>query len=183
MMTPDQLSSLTPAEREGWERCMKATPPGWEVVEIPNPLNELGRERIPNSHCRPELQLQTDWVHPQLKDRHPVIAIWYGPYHERAHTVMLKPEDAAFIAHARTDLPAAYAEIARLREALEKVKPLPEIKAGDRVDHIEGWELPSADDYPVVERVDSENFPEDPVAYFVGGGFWRTSRLKVVPHA
>jgi len=51
------------------------------------------------------------------------------------------------------------------------------IKPGDTVDHIEGWNLKSYEDYPVVERVDNDN--EDPVAYFVGGGFWRTSRLRV----
>lgn len=50
-----------------------------------------------------------------------------------------------------------------------------DIKVGDRVDHIETpWE-----EYPIVNRIDSENFPEDPVAFFVDGGFWRTSRLKV----
>lgn len=51
-----------------------------------------------------------------------------------------------------------------------------DIKAGDSVDHISTpWDV-----YPVVERVDSVTFPEDPVAFFVGGGFWRTSRLVKV---
>ena len=50
------------------------------------------------------------------------------------------------------------------------------IKVGDSVDHISTpW-----DEYPVVESIDSEHFPDDPVAFFVGGGFWRTSRLVKV---
>jgi hypothetical protein len=51
------------------------------------------------------------------------------------------------------------------------------INAGDTVTHIEGkW----GSDTAVVENVNSEQFSDDPVAFFVGGGFWRTSRLRVV---
>jgi hypothetical protein len=56
----------------------------------------------------------------------------------------------------------------------EKFRP------GDVVDHINGWEGVSATDLPVIERIDDKTFPDDPVAFFVGGGFWRTSRLRVV---
>ena len=48
------------------------------------------------------------------------------------------------------------------------------IKVGDKVTHVnEDWEPPAE-----IESVNAEDFPEDPVAFFVGGGFWRTSRLK-----
>jgi hypothetical protein len=110
MSTDNQRPDLAAIQR----RREAATPGDWEVVEIPNPLNALGSEKIPNSTRRPELQIQTAWVHPQLKDKHPIVGIWYGPYHERAYTVMLRPEDAEFIAHARTDIPALLAEIERL---------------------------------------------------------------------
>lgn len=51
------------------------------------------------------------------------------------------------------------------------------IKAGDMVTHVDKgfWPEPCR-----VERVDSETFPEDPVAFFCEGGFWRTSRLIAV---
>lgn len=50
------------------------------------------------------------------------------------------------------------------------------IKPGDKVTHInEKWDPPS-----VAIRVDTETFPEDPVVFFEEGGFWRSSRLRVV---
>lgn len=66
------------------------------------------------------------------------------------------------------------------RLCLAEGESMTEIKAGDVVDHIEGWEELDQEDFPVVERVDSVTFPDDPVAFFVGGGFWRTSRLVKV---
>lgn len=50
------------------------------------------------------------------------------------------------------------------------------VQPGDAVDHIEGgWDDM---EYPVIESINDTDYPEDPVAFFVGGGFWRTSRLR-----
>lgn len=55
-----------------------------------------------------------------------------------------------------------------------------EFRAGDVVTHrYDDW----GGDTCVIETVDGVTFPKDPVAFFVGGGFWRTSRLKLVAHA
>jgi len=60
---------------------------------------------------------------------------------------------------------------------------VPHFRPGDVVDHIDGWEGVGRHELPVIERVNSTEFPDDPVAFFVGGGFWRTSRLVVVERA
>lgn len=51
------------------------------------------------------------------------------------------------------------------------------IQAGDKVNHVyHPWDAPC-----VVERVEGAPvFADDPIAFFVGGGFWRTSRLRRV---
>lgn len=38
----------------------------------------------------------------------------------------------------------------------------------------EGWDFTC-----VIDHVNAELFPEDPIAFFVGGGFWRTSRIRL----
>ena len=46
----------------------------------------------------------------------------------------------------------------------------------DLVTHIhDTWDEPQ-----IVAHVDAVTFPEDPVVFFVAGGFWRASRLKQV---
>lgn len=35
-------------------------------------------------------------------------------------------------------------------------------------------------DTQIVDRINSTDFPDDPIAFFVGGGFCRTSRLHKV---
>lgn len=49
---------------------------------------------------------------------------------------------------------------------------------GDVVTHLSGRWLEG--DRQVIDHVNSELFPDDPVAFFLGGGFWRTSRLVLV---
>jgi len=45
---------------------------------------------------------------------------------------------------------------------------------GDRVT-CDSWEGTTC----IIDRIDEVNFPEDPIAFFVEGGFWRTSRLSL----
>lgn len=48
-----------------------------------------------------------------------------------------------------------------------------QLQPGDEVTHMHNnW-----DQTQEVESVDSQHFPEDPIVFFVGGGFWRSSRL------
>lgn len=52
-----------------------------------------------------------------------------------------------------------------------------DLKAGDTVTHVtDDWTEP----LPVIERINDYDFPDDPVAFFVAGGFFRTSRLRKV---
>lgn len=49
---------------------------------------------------------------------------------------------------------------------------------GDRVTNINGQWITSQ----IIERINATDFPLDPIAFFINGGFWRTSRLvKVQP--
>lgn len=49
---------------------------------------------------------------------------------------------------------------------------------GDIVTHKSGkW----GSNTKIVSRVDSGKFPEDPICFFVNGGFWRSSQLAKVP--
>jgi len=56
------------------------------------------------------------------------------------------------------------------------------LRPGDEVVHISGsWG--GSNQPQIIESVNSKEFPDDPVAFFVGGGFWRTSRLARKPPA
>jgi hypothetical protein len=55
---------------------------------------------------------------------------------------------------------------------------LTKFKAGDVVTRPDwGLDVNGRQFVAVIEQVDDKLFRDDPVAFFVGGGFWRTSRL------
>lgn len=114
----------TPEERAALRvLCEKATRGAWQYIEVENPPNDLGREKMPNAVPLMSPWIVTDWIHPQLKAQHPIVGLSSGPYNEEKHTLWMRAEDGRFIAAARTALP-------RLIDALEaseaKVKVLQE---------------------------------------------------------
>lgn len=52
----------------------------------------------------------------------------------------------------------------------------PQFKPGDIVTQKSGRWIEG--DKRVIDHVNSELFPDDPFAFFVGGGFWRVSHLR-----
>jgi len=95
----------------------KATQGPWVFREIENPLNALGKERMPNAVPLMEQWVTTDWIHPQLKNYLPIVSIAVGPYGENTHTIYIRPEDAHFIAASRTGLRECLDEIERLESS------------------------------------------------------------------
>ena len=94
-MTPAQLAALTPEEREAWALCEAATPGPW--VDMTSAGPDVGA-------FDGEIRSAQSFTHicsdPDCDDR---------------------PNDRAFIANARTALPAALETIATLRADLARV--------------------------------------------------------------
>jgi hypothetical protein len=95
-------------------RVEAATPGEWQVA------NDGVRKRG-NS-------IRTAWNHPQLHGPHPVVTLAVGIKSAKDPSaymaVSMSPEDAEFIAHARTDVPKLLAEINRLKAKLEEADNL-----------------------------------------------------------
>ena len=98
------------------QRYEAATLGPWEAwAERNDPKPDLQREYGPLIECG----VRTAEVHPQLHRKDNIIGIWQSPYCEREFMLRLSAEDAQFIAHARTDIPALVAEVKQLRAERE----------------------------------------------------------------
>ena len=93
-MTPEQLTYLTPSEREAWELCQKATPGPWEATY----LGVFVKGGCGVAEIAPTY-------------------MGYGAPH-RDKLYVENQQTAAFIAHARTALPESLRSLAELRAAL-----------------------------------------------------------------
>lgn len=105
--------------RAARERCERATAGPWEHLTQENPLNDLGKEKLPNSVPLVEHWVTTAWEHPQLKAKMPIATISSGPFHERTHTIRIREEDAEFWAHSRQDCPDALDMLERAMAIVE----------------------------------------------------------------
>ena len=112
-MTANDDSRLTDAElAEIAAREQVATPGPWQIAE------ELLRPISDDVPAHPKLvsrNVCTVWNHPQAHAPLPIFRIANAPHHEPTIHPWLDPNDAAFIAHARTDIPRLLAEVRALR--------------------------------------------------------------------
>ncbi len=105
-LMPDAPDDWTPErERAIRERCERATPGPWTVAVVDHWTNDAHGERT-EIRCPPD---------PKNVNGFDVLGWGDGP----------ETWDAAFIAHARADLPAALAEIERLRDLLREADKAP----------------------------------------------------------
>lgn len=112
------------------QRTAAATDGPW-IVEIERtPLNELGRATFPEGirnlpdgekvDYSEESVIVTAWVHGQMHSQIRIIMMATSPYFETTHRVHMSPENAAFIAAARTDVPALVARVRQLEAELAR---------------------------------------------------------------
>lgn len=116
-MTAEPLTDAELAEIEA--RADKATFGPWEHLERRSNWNTLGFERLAGGHIHDDLaldhQIVTSWIHGQAHDKVAIVGVAVSPYREHMHFIHVRPEDAEFIAAARTDLPRLLNEVRRLR--------------------------------------------------------------------
>lgn len=107
-MNQEQLNAIK-------ERALNATDGPWQVYEMED-----------GTH------IGTAEHHPQLKSPMHVVTMSY--WGDKPHSrVFIGKDNAEFIKHAITDVPALVAEVERLREALEKIMEA-------EAPNMEGWE-------------------------------------------
>ena len=80
----------------------------------------LTEKRLAEIRGREKVATQGPWA---VQDKG-AIPLIYGPDGERVAKVIDHQEDAAFIAHAREDIPALLDEVERLRAENEKLKEM-----------------------------------------------------------
>jgi hypothetical protein len=96
---------MTTTLREIEERCEKATEGAWKVYDTPH------------KHFT-ELRIGTEWEHGQLKGPYPVVNQTVTI--EGKILVAIRPNDAEFIAHSRTDIPYLLSLLKRCEGSVEK---------------------------------------------------------------
>ena len=110
-------------------RADKATAGGWIVIETTHPYKFTpSRPEFKGEGFHVERRIATAWDHPQLKDKYPLVNIATGigtPESGAVHMCSIEADDADFIAHARTDIPALIAaleasEAARVKAEQER---------------------------------------------------------------
>jgi hypothetical protein len=130
------MGQLTDDELAEMERRAGAATPGDWLHEIEtNPRNESGMEYGLKNDTRYSVVV-TSWVHGQAKDRLLILGTSHSPFFERPVTPYISPEDAEFIAHARTDIPKLIAEVRRLKEILTGESPAKAIQGLHRANLI-----------------------------------------------
>lgn len=85
--------------QEDWDMCEKATTGPW---------------RFKDGTKRDERQIETTWIHPQLRWTAPIVALAIGA----TNYVYIKEEDARLMAESREALPYWLQEIKRLKREL-----------------------------------------------------------------
>lgn len=128
-------------------RCEAAIMGPWVVRSEPNPVNDAGRQEIGDDfEPSPELHITTAWDHPQLGGPDSIISLSVSPYRERVHALYVRPDDAAFIAAARSDVPALCDAVDRLtaqrdearRELAEESQSADDLQG--EVDRLKEWQ-------------------------------------------
>jgi hypothetical protein len=135
-----ETKPLTVAELDAIrERAEAATSGPWEVsIYAAEPTDE-GKELAAQSE-QPYMQsgkwlqrtvIHTAWIHGQTHDKVPIPWDSVTPYAKPEHFHHWREEDAAFIAHARSDIPALLATVDALREGLLKIAALGDTTRAD----------------------------------------------------
>ncbi len=105
-LNPEPSEGIQPDLKAIRERCELATPEPWQVA----PDSTGGG-------------IHTQWFHGQLGGPVPVATVAHTIEKDKpAHYCYILPEDAEFIAHARTDIPAMLDYIASLESRCEKLE-------------------------------------------------------------
>lgn len=107
-------------------RADKATAGGWIVIETTHPYKFTpSRPEFKGEGFHVERRIATAWDHPQLKDKYPLVNIATGigtPESGAVHMCSIEADDADFIAHARTDIPALIAALEASKSARVKAE-------------------------------------------------------------
>ena len=107
-------------------RADKATAGGWIVIETTHPYKFTpSRPEFKGEGFHVERRIATAWDHPQLKDKYPLVNIATGigtPESGAVHMCSIEADDADFIAHARTDIPALLAALEASKSARVKAE-------------------------------------------------------------
>ncbi len=99
-------------------RAEAATPGPWMTRDQPISWNTIGLETFKDrdpAELEPEHVVMTTWLHGQLRSEVVIFCVAVSPFFDRTYHVHIRPEDAAFIAHSRADVPALVAEVRRLK--------------------------------------------------------------------
>lgn len=86
-------------------RADAATDGPWKVFEEEVPPSALGRSALPNQRSVIRRTIGTANDHPQLKAPVPIVRELISPYYRDPVVVEIRPDDAAFMAEARVDVP------------------------------------------------------------------------------
>jgi hypothetical protein len=114
-LTDDLLSELTPAEREIAERAEKATPGPWRSMRDGNQYIGARMRGDNYEHCFGASRI--DGI---KRPWNPFRMIAFGWRPEEMEDVVLKDDDADFVAAARTDVPYLLSVVAKQRKAMKE---------------------------------------------------------------
>jgi hypothetical protein len=131
---------LTVAELDAIrERAEAATSGPWEVSIYAAEPTDAGKELAASSDQEfmqsgrwlQRTVIRTRWIHGQSHEKVPLPQDAFTPYAKPEHFHHWRDEDAAFIAAARTDIPALLATVDALREGLLKIAALGDTTRAD----------------------------------------------------
>lgn len=90
------------------EREAAATSGPWEVRDHALLWNTLGLDQFKDrdpAELKSEHLVVTSWIHGQIQSEVVIFCVAVSPYFDRPQHIHIRPQDAAFIAAARQDIP------------------------------------------------------------------------------